>query len=141
MPSITISDTSCLILFHKIGKLNLLKELFGTITITDTVLKEYNEAIPDWISVINPKTNVHDELAGYLDLGEASSIALAYEHEGSLIIIDEIKGRKAARELAMKVTGSLGILIAAKRNGYLEVVKPVIDDMISAIQTFEYHRN
>jgi len=105
------------------------------------VLKEYNDSIPDWISVINPKTNVHNELAGYLDLGEASSIALAYEHEGSLIIIDEIKGRKAARELAMKVTGSLGILIAAKRNGYLEVVKPVIDDMISAIQTFEYHRN
>jgi len=53
-------------------------------------------------------------LSGYLDLGEATNIALASEHEESLLIIDEIKGRKAAKEMSILVTGSLGFLIAEK---------------------------
>jgi len=53
-------------------------------------------------------------LSGYLDLGEATNIALASEYEESLLIIDEIKGRKAAKEMSILVTGSLGFLIAEK---------------------------
>jgi predicted nucleic acid-binding protein len=70
---------------------------------------------------------VHKGLSGYLDAGEATSIALASEYEDSLLIIDEIKGRKAAKEMGISVTGSLGVFITAKNKGYLQAVKPVID--------------
>lgn len=115
MPNIIVSDTSCLILFNKIGELDLLKKLFSKLHITDTVLKEFNQPVPDWIEVIQLKTDLHKGLSGYLDPGEATSIALASEHGGSLLIIDEIKGRKAAKELGIQITGSLGVLIAAKK--------------------------
>jgi predicted nucleic acid-binding protein len=85
MPSVIVSDTSCLILFYKIGELDLLKELFGKIHITDIVLKEFNRPVPDWIEVSELKTDVHKGLSGYLDAGEATSIALASEYKKSLL--------------------------------------------------------
>lgn len=127
MPGIIVSDTSCLILFYKIGEHDLLRKLFGKLHITDTVLKEFNQPVPDWIEVVELKTDVYKVLSGYLDPGEATSIALASEHEESLLIIDEIKGRRAAREMDIQITGSLGLLIAAKNKGHLKVVKPIID--------------
>jgi len=127
MPGAIVSDTSCLILFYKIGELDLLKKLFGKLHITDTVLKEFNQPVPDWIEVVQLKTDAHKGLSGYLDAGEATSIALATEQEESLLIIDEIKGRKAAKEMGISVTGSLGVLIAAKNMGHLKAVKPISD--------------
>lgn len=127
MPNVIVSDTSCLILFYKIGELELLKKLFGKIHITDTVSKEFNKPVPSWIEVIQLKTDIYKGLSGYLDPGEATTIALALEHDDSLVIIDEIKGRKAAKEMGISVTGSLGVLVAAKRKGYLDAVKPIID--------------
>jgi len=127
MPSVIVSDTSCIILFFKIGELELLKKLFGEIHITETVSKEFDQPLPDWIKVVTPKTDLHKGLSGYLDTGEATSIALASEHDYSLLVIDEIKGRKAAKELGISVTGSLGVLVAAKNKGHIKAVKPILD--------------
>ena len=74
-----------------------------------------------------PKNDLYKGLSGYLDPGEASSIALASEYKEVLLIIDEIKGRKAAKEMGIPVTGSLGVLVAAKEKGYVRAVKPTIE--------------
>ena len=52
---------------------------------------------------------------------------MAAEHENSLLIIDEIKGRKAAKEIGISVTGSLGVLIAANNKEHIQIVKPLIE--------------
>jgi predicted nucleic acid-binding protein len=127
MPNVIVSDTSCLILFYKIGELDLLKKLFGKLHITDIVLKEFNQPIPDWIEIVELTTNLHQGLSSYLDKGEATAISLASEHENSLLIIDEIKGRKAAKEMGISVTGSLGVLIVAKKKGLIQAVEPLIE--------------
>lgn len=127
MPSVIVSDTSCLILFYKIGELDLLKKLFGKLHITDTVLKEFDQPVPDWLEIVQPKTDVYKGLSSYLDPGEATSIALASEFEESLLIIDEIKGRKAAKEMGIPVTGSLGVLVTAKKKGHVRAVKQFIE--------------
>lgn len=127
MPSVIVCDTSCLILFYKIGELDLLKKIFGKLHITNIVLKEFNHPVPDWIEVVTPKTDLQRGLSSYLDPGEASAIALATEHEHSLLIIDELKGRKAAKELGVSVTGSLGVLVALKKNKHIEAIAPIIE--------------
>jgi len=104
MPNVIVSDTSCLILFYKIGELDLLKKLFGKLHITESVLTEFNQKIPDWIEVVELTTNLQRGLSSYLDKGEATAISLAAEHENSLLIIDEVKGRKAAKEMGISVT-------------------------------------
>jgi predicted nucleic acid-binding protein len=60
------------------------EKLYGKLHITDTVLKEFNQPVPNWIEIVQLKTDVHKGLSGYLDAGEATSIAFASEHEGSL---------------------------------------------------------
>lgn len=115
MRKIIVSDTSCLIIFYKVGQLELLQKVFGSILITEAVSKEFKRPIPDWIAIENPQTNLHVGLSGFLDEGEATSISLAKENRGSLLIIDESKGRKVAKELGIAITGSLGILVMAKK--------------------------
>ena len=46
MPPVIIADASCLILLEKIGALELLPQLFGRITVTDTVAAEYGIPLP-----------------------------------------------------------------------------------------------
>ncbi len=127
MPNVIVSDTSCLILFYKIGEFDLLKKVFGKLHITETVQKEFNQPIPNWIEIVELTTNLHQGLSSYLDKGEATAISLASEHENSLLIIDEIKGRKAAKEMGISVTGSLGVLIVAKKKGLIQAVEPLIE--------------
>jgi predicted nucleic acid-binding protein len=129
MPDVIVSDTSCLILFYKIGELELLKNVFGNILVTETVSKEFKKELPEWVEIVSLQSNLHKGLSTVLDPGEATSIALAAEHDNSLLIIDEVKGRKVAREMGVQITGTLGVLIAAKEKGYIKAVKPIIKKM------------
>lgn len=99
MQATIISDTSCLLLLEKIGELSLLHTIFGEIVTTQFVADEFGEALPHWITIQNP-TNKSSQLVleTTLDKGEASAIALALEIGNTLLIIDESKGRKIAKQ-------------------------------------------
>lgn len=127
MQKVIVSDTSTLILFYKIGEFDLLQKVFGQIVITETVLSEFKRQTPEWIKIVNPTTNLHKGLLGFLDAGEATSISLATEYERCLLIIDESKGRKIAKELGLEISGSLGVLITAKNKGLIQSVIPIIE--------------
>lgn len=129
MPSVTVVDTSCLILLNKIGRLKLLSKLFDKVTITQTVADEFNKSLPDWISVVSIDSNDIRGLASFLDKGEATSIAFALNHLNSLLLIDENKGRKVAKEIGLDITGSLGVLTAAKQQGHIDAVKPILKEV------------
>jgi predicted nucleic acid-binding protein len=123
MNKIIISDTSCLIALSKIGLLHILKDLYQEIIITKEVKDEFGEILPDWIVVLNVKNiKRQSEIAKKLDKGEASSIALALEIQDSILIIDEIKGRKLALSLKIEIIGTIGILLLANKNGLLKDV-------------------
>jgi|SRR5215217_8798173 len=128
MPQVIISDTSCLILLDKIGELHLLQKLFGTIYTTQAVADEFGTNFPGWIIIQDPQNKTNQRvLETALDKGEASAIALALEQQDCLLIIDELKGRRLARQLGLTLTGTLGVLAAAKRSGHIPLLKPVLD--------------
>ncbi|MEM8965287.1 MAG: DUF3368 domain-containing protein [Bacteroidota bacterium] len=130
MSELVIADTSCLIVLSKIGRLHLLKDLFSKISITKEVYQEFSDALPEWIQVEEIKDSERQRILELdLDKGEASSIALGLEHEESLLLIDEKKGRRIAKDLGLKVTGTLGVLIQAKINGQLDSLKDEIDKL------------
>ena len=86
MPGIIVSDTSSLIVLKKIGRLEILQTLFGQITITQEIAEEFNNPLPDFISIQNPKDkNYQKILESFLDDGEASAIALAIETKECLL--------------------------------------------------------
>lgn len=132
MPNrIVISDASTIIGLSNIDCLNLLANLYAEIEITSVVENEVGLKLPEWI-IINDNYNeiVYRSLIPMLDDGEASSIALALENEGSLLIIDERKGRKHATQLGLKITGVTGIIIKAKNEGFLKSGKEKLDELM-----------
>lgn len=117
---VVIADTSCLILFSNLQRLDVLKNLFSEIWITKEVETEYGLTVPHFISIHEPVDSDREQaLMLHLDRGEASSIALAIENPGCRIIIDERKGRRVALALGLDVTGTLGVLIEAARRGLI----------------------
>ena len=130
MQKIIVSDTSCLILLNKINRLSLLKSLFGEVTITTIIAKECGFIIPEFILVEDPvNLNYQLILEGYLDKGEASALALALEKKNCLLIIDEAKGRKEAKQLHLNYTGTLGILLVAKDKGLISSISEILEEI------------
>ncbi len=128
MPKIIISDTSCLIILTKIGELDLLRQLYNTVTITQDILLEYGEDLPDWILVQQPKDHYRQQLLEMqVDIGEASAIALALETADNIVILDDWKARKVAERLGLSVTGTLGVIIKARNTGIIPSIKPYLD--------------
>ncbi|WP_461788472.1 DUF3368 domain-containing protein [Pedobacter sp.] len=111
MPKVIISDTSTLILFHKIDEFNLLQNVYGELITTPEVANEFGEQLPEWSkiqSVSDKKYQIF--LETQIDCGEASAIALASEFEDVLLLLDDLKARKLATQLNFKITGALGII-------------------------------
>lgn len=130
MPGIIVSDTSCLILLAKLGRIGLLKSLYGKITVTKTVRDEFGKVLPEFVEIENPKNkNYQKILESFLDPGEASAMALALEKEECLLIIDESKGRRKARQLGLNYTGTLGILAVAKEKGLIDSVTEIVNEI------------
>ena len=102
MQKIIISDTSCFILLEKIEEITLLQKLFGEIVVTSVIENEFGKPLPEWIKVSNAKDkNYQNILESSVDKGEASALALAIEQSDCLLILDDLKVRKLAKELKL----------------------------------------
>jgi len=136
---IIISDTSSISNLMNINKLDLLKDLYNSITITPEILDEYSkrfkEKLPDWITIKEAKNKEKiKELNKDLGLGEASAIAYALENPNTLIIIDDQDAKMYAAEIGLPVIGTIGIIRQA-------VDRNIIKNKIEANNLFDELRN
>lgn len=91
--------------------------------------KEFVEA--DWLEKRQEALNISLYLLNSLDKGEAAVIQLALDEGVRTVCIDEVSGRRIARLQGLLVTGSIGILLRAKREGYLHSIREVVERMES----------
>lgn len=140
---IIVSDTSPINNLAAINQLELLRQLYGTVIIPEAVYRELTEPdFPvagatevqtfDWIQTRQVTNHtIVEVLRNELDLGETEAIALALELEAEQVLIDERLGRIVAARLNLRYTGILGILVEAKSQGLIPLVKPLLDDLIN----------
>jgi len=103
---ITVSNSSPIINLARIGKLDLLRQIFGTVTVPDAVWREVvvdgagqagarDVEQASWIRRATVKNrDLVRALQQELDEGESEAIALACETQGSLLLMDENLGRE-----------------------------------------------
>jgi uncharacterized protein len=139
---VIVSDTTTISNLFLIDKLWLLEKLYQKIVILKTVydelekLEEGNKRNIDkikesnWIEVITVKENdLISVLLLTLDKGEAEAIALAKELKADLLIIDELKGRKCAKQLHLNIIELIGILLLAKQKGLIKSIKEILIEL------------
>ena len=136
-----IANSTPLIYLHRIGKVEILHEIFKQVSIPEEVARELRmghrgePTIPDlaWIDVtpIQNQSTV-DVLVQDLDRGEAEVLALALERSAAQVIIDDALARTAATLLRIPYIGTLGVLITSKTRGLIPAVKEPLDAMIAA---------
>ena len=142
--AVVISDASPLVHLSAISKFHLLKELYPELVIPKAVWDEtvtagrgrpgsadLTTAVTEgWIRLetANLTTLANPELRG-LDLGESEALALAIDLHAEAVLLDEIRGRAAARRLGLRAVGTLGVLIQAKRAGFINNFKEALADL------------
>jgi len=88
--------------------------------------------LPDWIHVNDGyQEAVFRSLRLRLDEGEARAIALAAATPQALLIIDERKGRQQAKDMGIRITGLVGIIIRAKSQGIIAEGKEKLDQLMA----------
>lgn len=137
---IVINTSPLLALIAATGNLNILRQLYEEVWVPYEVAEEieagggfgfgkeeFSEAA--WLKKCDQPTHLTPFLANALDKGEASVIQLALDRHIAIVCVDEAVGRRIARLSGLKVTGSIGILVRAKREGKLHSIKESLDRM------------
>src|SRR5438045_3292106 len=128
-----VSNSSPLIALDRIAHLHLLNHLFGTLVVPPAVSSETSPllTLPQWISERAVTQPIPPQVvAASVGPGEREAIGLAIECNASWVILDDRPARRLARELGLPVVGTLGVLVAAKRRGFLKEVRSCLDDLI-----------
>lgn len=143
-----IANSTPLIYLGKIGKLHLLKDLFGTIIISEEVKKEVvdqgkalhepdapivERAINEGWIIVQP-TKILDTVKDVgIDKGEMEAISLAVTAKND-ILLDQTHARVAAELVGLEPHGTLFVLLkalAAQRIGYDEYIS-LLENLITA---------
>ena len=131
--SVTISNSSGLIALDQIGRLGVLNQLYGAVTIPRAVADEIGLALPKWLSVRSIQNqSLVQSLQMSLGPGESEAIELACECSVSQVILDDKKARRVARQLRLPVTGLQAILLQAKQQGFIASIREAIAELTAA---------
>ncbi len=132
MPDYVIADASVFIIFDRLNQLRLLKDIYHKVYTTPEIAQEFNKSLPNWVFIESATdTKYKNFLCTRVDLGEASAIALAVERNDSLLILDDLKARKFAKDLNLQMTGTLGVMNKAKGLGLISNLKPLLNQLQS----------
>ena len=115
-----VSDATTLIILGKLGRYDLLENLFRKIYIPQEVMREiskksdgvYEQIVEHGLfeSKSIGDMALFNLLDGILDRGESEAIVLAKELK-MVLLIDEKKGRSIAKGMGLDIIGLLGVLI------------------------------
>jgi hypothetical protein len=138
---IVVSDSSPLIALCRIGSLELLHDLFGQLVIPDAVWQEIVASHPGKAGVTEiaaatwiARQSVKDRpllklLRQDLGAGESEAIVLAREMSAEVLLMDERRGREAAKCLGITCTGLIGVLIEGRRRGIVNDPASIAQDL------------
>ena len=133
---IIVADASPLVALAVCDCLHILENLFEEVKVAQAVYDEVtvknkpsanklNEYLQGKVS--NLTLDDYIISGDTLDEGELKSIALYKQLDADYLLIDEKAGRRVAKLNQIKIIGSLGVLIEAKKKGILPILRPKIE--------------
>ena len=138
MPEAVISNTSPLQYLYQVGQLPLLAHFYQQVTIPPAVVQELvagaarGVALPVlsevvWLQVQAPTATQVWRVASTLGAGEREALALALETPTALLLLDDGHARRFGRLFGLRMTGTVGVLARATREGLVPRLAPLLD--------------
>ncbi len=135
-----IADSGPLIALAVIDQLELLHKLYSTVIAPPAVWHEVTVKGQDmpgaqavsqlkWLTIRKPESQVLKPFSILVDPGEAEAIALAQTVANSIVLLDDAQARRVAEYFNIPRIGTLGILRRAKKAGFLNQIKPYIENL------------
>ena len=85
-----------------------------------------------WIRTVETLQVPQSVLAWDLGPGESAVIAWALAHPGCLAVIDDLEGRRCAETHKIRLRGTLGLVLRAKRRGIVPQARPILQRLRGA---------
>ena len=138
-----VADSGPLIAFSRIGRLDILENLFDRVLIPDAVFHEVvvegmgrpgarDVATSVWIERRPVEDRpVSEQIPEALHAGERDAISLA-QALGLTLLIDERRGRRHSESVGVEVFGSLRALVEACRQGIIDDARILAEAMIES---------
>lgn len=132
---ILVADSSALIALSISDGLQLLEPLYGNVLVPQAVYTEVTGCekpeshrlqnfLKDRIRTVDTANYVY--LDAYADQGETEAMLLYKQLKANKLLIDDRRGRRIAQLNGISIIGSLGVLLAAKKQGLLNRVAPAL---------------
>lgn len=138
MQKIIVNSTP-LIVLGNIGYLWILKEMYGEIIIPRAVYDEvtvHNDVASNllkserWIKVDDSVVGADRKMyRARLHAGEVEVMILAQEQAADMVIIDDNEAKKTAKYLGLNVTGTLGVLMTARKKDMISSLEEVLEKL------------
>jgi predicted nucleic acid-binding protein len=138
MPEAVISNTSPLQYLYQLGHLELLPRFYQQVTIPPAVGQELAagralgvplpvlEQVP-WVQVHAPVAVQVWQVVSSLGAGEREALALALATPNARLLLDDGRARRFGQLLGVRLTGTVGVLARAKREGLVPRLAPLLD--------------
>jgi len=141
-----ICDTSPIQYLYQLGLLNVLPALATNVLAPPAVVEELAQGrvlgVPlpdittlDWLTIRRPVSELAAALVTDLGPGETQVLMLALELRETVVVLDDAQARRMAEALGLRLTGTLGVLLDAKRAGLIPAVGPFLD----RLQSLRFH--
>lgn len=141
---IVVADAGPIIHLSLIGHLELIPALYGRVAVPRRVYEEVVQSDGDlpgseelrnatWADLYQSdiRPEISRLLESHLDSGEAAAIALALDLGANLVLSDDRQARLAAERLALRVQGTLGIMLQAHRQGQISELASLLVELRS----------
>ncbi len=140
-----VTNAGPLIYLSVLNRFTLLQQLFATVWLPQAVYQEvivHGQGLPGtqetrdaveagWLKPTAVKNRIAvDALLNELDLGEAEAIVLARELEIDRVLLDDGAARTRARLMGLGVSGTIGVLLLARRTGLALDLRHDLDVLI-----------
>jgi predicted nucleic acid-binding protein len=135
-----VVNASPIILLAKVGLVDLLQQLGPAVVIPQAAVLEIQRrgltdpavqalAQANWLVSVDPGPIPPNVAAFGLGAGETAVLAYALANSGSGVIVDDQAARNVAAVLGIPSQGTLGVVVAAKMQGFIVAARPVVEQL------------
>lgn len=137
-----ICDTTPIQYLYQLNLLHIIPKLSNLVFVPSAVVEEIkighlqkvnlpNLEKLDWVTIRRPVSALALPLIANLGPGETEALMLALEMREAVVVLDDALAREMAETLDLRLTGTLGLLLDAKKAGLIPALRPLLDELQS----------